>query len=374
MGFVHNFGGNKIELNLGGRQHIYLQRFRKFLNELNKAGATLVFFCDGQLHPDRNHVWCGRRNKEFKSAYSIISEGNPPSSHRFGCKTISKSLRKLIEDERLGRFVMSTQVDCDSAIAKYAVENRALAVVASDSDFLIYEGDFQWWNSDSIRMEQMTADRYDHKTFREHLLKLKTEQMKYFATIAGNDCTKRFIPRGTCRDHFHIAKFCRRLGSNQTKEQICRQIEKYMGFETTAGGREAVEKSIQSYNINFDVESSGDRMSKYCSSNVLIYAFKNGEIFQYDVNFLDFQQRNEKHSSLLDSLLEVFRKLGGILLKSDSDRNPSLKIVTKYSLNANYMLRQHQPIYPQGLSIRFSYSRNLSGSTPFWLNFHPQQA
>lgn len=146
-----------------------------------------------------------------------------------------------------------------------------------------------------------------------------------------------------------------------------------MRFEEIAGGREAIEKSIQSYNINFDVESAADRMSEYCASNVLIYAFKNGAIFQYDVNFLDFQQRNETNSSLLDSLLDVFRQLGGILLKCDADRNPLLNIVTKYSLNGDYMPKQHQPIYPQGLSKYFSYFRNLKDFILFFVfNFNPQ--
>lgn len=171
MGFVHNFGRSTIELILGGRHHFYLQEFERFLQKLRAAGATLAFFCDGQLHSEKSNVWCKRRDAEFRDAYAMINadEREKRRSHRrFGCKTIVKSLLKLIEDEKYGEVVISTQVDCDVAIAKYAVSNDALAVVANDSDFVIFEGNFQWWEASSIYLHRMQANCFERTVIRQH--------------------------------------------------------------------------------------------------------------------------------------------------------------------------------------------------------------
>lgn len=342
MGFVHNFHGSDIDFKLGGRQCIYLLQFHQFLTQLKSAGATMVFFWDGQLQPSRCVEWCQRREKEFNT------------SSQKGCKTISKSLRKLIEDEEFGRVVISTQVECDAAIAKYAVENRALAVIASDSDFLIFDGDFQLWSSNSIQMERMEVEQFHHQNLRQ-LFRLTNVQMKYLATIAGNDYTKSLV-KGRRIDFIKIADFCRSIRSNETERSIYQKIKNYMGlrYETTA-----ITTSIQSYDINFADEPPTDQMSKYFSSNVLMYAFKHRQIFQYEINFLDFQLRNHNNLPYLDTLLVVFRKLGGIILKTDADQQPVLKIVTKYSMNENYMEKEHQPIYPQGTTIILSVLQNF---------------
>lgn len=294
MGFVHNFHGSGIDFKLGGRQHNYMQQFHRFLTELKNAGATMIFFWDGQLQPNRCVEWCQRREKEFNT------------NSQSGCKTISKSIQKLIEDDEFGRVIISTQVDCDAAIAKYAVENRALAVIASDSDFLIFDGDFQLWHSNSIRMESMEANQFHHQNLRQ-LFRLTNVQMKYLATIAGNDYTKLLVKEKQI-DFFKIADFCRSIRSNETEQSIHQKIKNFMGlrYDTTT-----IKTSIQSYDINFADEPPTDRMSKYFSSNVFI---KHRQIFQYEINFLDFQLRNHNNLTYLDTILVMFRKLGGILL------------------------------------------------------------
>lgn len=319
MGFVHNFGHTAIELNLGGRQHIYMRHFERFVQKLIEAGASLAFFCDGQLQAEKSDEWCRRRDAEFLASFNMISNQNINDAQfkrRFGCKGIVKSLLKLIEDKQYGKIVISTHVDCDAAIAKYAAETDALAVVANDSDFLIYEGNFHWWDADSVRMNRMQAKCFDRKKLLK-ILNLTHEQMKYFATICGNDHTRHLITRRG--DFLQIAKFCQELRSPYP-EMICRNIVNYMQKETNQNAINSVVTSIKSYDINFDVPRQvSTRMDKYCASNVLLYAFWTGKIFQYEANFLDFSQRSEDNGknnnvySLLDTLLEVFRKLGGIL-------------------------------------------------------------
>lgn len=359
MGLVHNFGGTTLELNSGGRQHIYLCTFEKFLLELIKAGASLAFFCDGQLRDEKSDEWCRRRDSEYQSSLSLMrSENNNGSKfkRRFGCKSIAKSLLKLINDNKYGEVVIATHVDCDAAIAQYAAHENALAVVANDSDFLIFDGQFQWWESNSMRMDSMQANAFDrHKLL--DLFNLTHAQMKYLATMAGNDYTKHLIKY---RPNFYaISDYCR---STHFDADVMINLPRMLNFmkigqHQQQDAMDCALKSIQSYDITFTMANEiSNRLDAYCASNVLIYAFCNGKIFQYEVNFLDLNQRNSTNYNkncgyqFVDTLLTVFRKLGGILLKGSSQQNPfqTLKIVTKYSMHKNYTLKKHIPIYPSG--------------------------
>lgn len=359
MGFVHNFGDNKIELNLGGRQHHYLRQFERFVTRLIEAGADLAFICDGQLQPNRNEVWCQRRNVEFNEALDAITSPNENVlarsflKRRFGCKTIVKSLLKLIEDKRYGKVIVSTSIDCDLAIAKYAAECSALAVIASDSDFLIFDGEFQWWHSNSMDMKRMLVNSFDRKKLLA-LFDVTREQMKYLATIAGNDYTSHLIRKKP--DFNSIAHFCRSLC--EPRKQVYAKIVKFLQIDKRMNWDKAIEcvtKSVESYDLDVKVnEAESTRMDEYCKTNVLMFAFKNQQVFQYELNFVDFKAHNQSNQNnniaypLVYSLLDVFRKLAGIMLKNANHRNATLKIVTKYAFDEGFTLKLHTPIYPRG--------------------------
>lgn len=49
--------------------------------------------------------------------------------------------------EKYAKAIEATDRNCDSLIAKYANEKQALAVVFSDTDYLIYEVSWQYWRS-----------------------------------------------------------------------------------------------------------------------------------------------------------------------------------------------------------------------------------
>lgn len=343
MSFIHNFGESSIELILGGRHHVYLSDFQNFIIKLQDAGATLVFFCDGQLKPEKNDHWCRKHDAEFKQSYETMQTGSS-GSKRFGCKSIVKSLFRMIEDFNYGEIKISTHFDCDAAIAKHAVSNKSMAVISSDSDFIIFGGNFQWWDSNTICMKSMQVKRFDRIKIRQ-AFGLTDEQMKYLATIAGNDFTKP-IAAGSI-PFPEIANFCRTITADIGMERVYQRIASEL--PQVQGIRELIKKSIDSYSINFEEKPASTNLDEYCSSNVMMFAFNTGQTFQYTATFLDFVNRSEHVPAehLLDKLIVVFRKLGGIMLKSKAYENPLLNIVTKYSINENYMLKKHPPIYPE---------------------------
>lgn len=178
--------------------------------------------------------------------------------------------------------------------------------------------------------------------------------MKYFATIAGNDYTKFIMKKSF--DFHKIANFCRSLHSGYSSVFVHQTIANFMEIDQSQF--DAIATSIRSYSIHFFVNPIDSPMVEYCSSNVLLFAFYTENVFQYEANFLDFKQRNNNnrnnnaHTTIFDTLIEVLRKLGGILLKGQAHRKPVLKIVTKYSFQEKYTLKEHTPIYPSGKHIQ----------------------
>lgn len=317
--------GNKVELNLGGRQHQYMRAFERFVLELTGAGASLAFVCDGQLLADKNDEWCRRRNDDHLSTIDALTSTTADGEkvnvqaflkRRFGCKTIVKSLLKLIDDNRYGQVVISTRCDCDLAIANYAKKFPTLAVIASDSDFLIFDGEFQWWDSNSMDINRMTVSRFERGEFMK-LLNLNREQMKYLATIAGNDYTKHLVMRSP--NFNSIAEFCRSM--HGSRDDIVKDIVKFMLLDKRMDEKEGLDciaKSVTSYDIDavHSTSTDIDRMNEYCASNVMMYAFWNQQVFQYELNFVDFNacnqlKRNNNNNnnarvhSFVDILLEV---------------------------------------------------------------------
>lgn len=207
----------------------------------------------------------------------------------------------------------------------------------------------------------MTAKRYERNGLRQ-MLSLTCDQMKYVATIAGNDYSGHMTKK-RC-DFIKVSDFCRSIDSKQSKQLIYQEIEKYIRNDDMYRRIDvsSIRKSIDSYDTNIEIGKPFSEFDVYCSANVLMFAFYNQKVFQYETNFLDFKQRNKNNANnnnndqlFLDTMLEVFCKLAGILLNEIVQRNPLVKIVTKYSLYERYTLKEHAPIYPQGKNNVLGY-------------------
>lgn len=125
------------------------------------------------------------------------------SYHR-GCTYFANSLMKIAEDNGTLKIANdNNERDCDSIAAQYATTNNALAIITCDSDYLFYDGDWQRWHLDTIDMTQFTAQRFNRGALMKKF-QLTCEQMKVFATIAGNDYTKELKWRGHRHQDFGL--------------------------------------------------------------------------------------------------------------------------------------------------------------------------
>lgn len=375
MGVIHSLGGSFTELLCGGRHNVYLDKIEGLFKRLVKHDAKLVFFCDGQLQLTRVDEWSRRRNaeyKEFMCALDQIDRGTDVFQlngrrHRV-CKNVVGSI--LCIARNYGEVIISTDCDCDAALAQYAVRNKALAVVANDSDYLIFEGDWQHWHAESLNFDKLQVMRYGRQELSDFLC-LTRREMHLFATLVGND----YMKPGPYRVDFGHPKRLRfrRMADYVISLNIFRFDElSETFFERTCidlFGRTnrldnaiaMMRMSIKSYDIEFDMPTTKDRLLDYAAENVLMSAILYDGIFQYDLNFIDFRSENNNNAekSFTDAILPVFSRLAGILLQHlwVQDKVPVLKICIKPSSKDDYALQCIAPIYPKRKC--FNYNDNM---------------
>lgn len=367
MGFIHAFTQTNDESILGGRHNIYIELATNFFQMLTEHGAKLVFFCDGHLQQSRIDVWCNRRDREYKESQVILSEidaGRYRCNDRYSHRGSKYFVNSLLETAKLyGTVIVSTERDCDSIAAQYATQNDALAILASDSDYLIYEGNWQHWHVDTIDMMQCTVKRFNRNALIANL-NLTRDQMKVFASIAGNDYTNSLRSYRREMDFRTVANFCRTLTPTQN-DSFYRKIAEYIsdGKQMKIDSIEIIKESIESYDINFELGTDIDNLELYASGNVLMYAILKNGIFQYHVNYVDFTHMNNNNNNkenILEKILNSMRRLAGILLYDKKTDRQYFKLMTKHSPETKYELTHEIPEYPECMRmhsiIRFFFA------------------
>ena len=362
MGAIHAFGHNFIENICGGRHHIYLRKIEQFFQTLTDHGCRLAFFCDGQLRTERMKEWISRRNGEYQRYMKILAQidrrqmQQALSSDRV-CKGVVRSILKIAK--RYGDVIISTSFDCDAAIAQHALRNNALAVLATDSDNLIFEGDWQYWHATSINFKKLTVNTFSRKALTDHL-NLTQVEMKLFAAMCGNDYTKNLIRS----DRFgrpnegieNIAKYIRDLDIvGDSDDALYRSIDivscSLFDRRCVDRGIDTLRQAVTSYDVSFVIPQNDDAFHKYVVENVLMHSILMNGIFQYEMNWVDFPEaeiNSNSVQSFTEIILPVFRRLSGILLKHEMTRK-SFRIVIKHHLDEPYILSEEEPIYPEGI-------------------------
>ncbi|CAB0009294.1 unnamed protein product [Nesidiocoris tenuis] len=91
---------------------------------------------------------------------------------------------------RCGCEVIRSVGDCDLEIARYACDEKCLAVLASDSDFIIFPGNWQFWALDDLCLDKMTTMAFDKSQFALNL-GIDVRHFPILASLLGNDVIER---------------------------------------------------------------------------------------------------------------------------------------------------------------------------------------
>lgn len=225
MGIVVILSLSGTEVLCGGRHLVYRELFESLLTRL-AAVADLVFFEDGPSVVDKLDTIMKRRNNAYDIGISIIDqvyEGKKLEEIVEDSKgVLIVSTVAMIEEtaKKFGKLIVTVTKECDAELARYANNNPSvLAVMADDSDFLIFSGRWRYFSLNNIEHEHLTTLEYNRLALRE-FLDLNDKQLMILSTLGGNDIIKidevrPFHNRNKARkpeEKFRfLAKFIKRL-------------------------------------------------------------------------------------------------------------------------------------------------------------------
>lgn len=195
MAIIPLLNQDKVSVLYGGRHIKYFNIIDRLFRKLSEV-AELVFFEDGPVVTIKYDTWIDRKDSQYKDSIEIIDQirnGTPieevatfpnlplMNSHKGIVKKLAKSY---------GRQIISMTRECDAELAQFASNNQSvLAVLANDSDFLIFKGSWRYFSLADINMETLKTMEFN-KTALRTFLNLDDRQLMVFSTIAGNDIVK----------------------------------------------------------------------------------------------------------------------------------------------------------------------------------------
>lgn len=170
---------------------------------------------DGALQDQKIEVRLSRQDQNYPYIVEVLDqiyENLPLSEVSSNIKTFILTLTWLPiishAAKLFGKLHVSVHNETDTEIAKFAVNNpRVLALIADDSDFLIYPGSWRYFSLKYMDMETLDTFEYDRQALRE-FLQLNDQQLILLSTIAGNDIIA----------YERICKFHREFGHQSKKK------------------------------------------------------------------------------------------------------------------------------------------------------------
>lgn len=382
-------------------RHQYIANsYTTFLEKLGKEDIFLAFFIDGSVPDNNRSKWLNRLNNNYKETCDLFFDLDDTPCEELldiyvpGITDCNEMFIKLSQMNG-NCLLFSIENDRKREIAKYAKEHNAVAIIAEDMDFLIYEGNWKLWSGKNLDTKSMTTSEYNRSGFRRYL-NLDEWHMPLFATMNGNGLIstsslksfhKKFAASGDLKKR--IADFVRMLKhplSTNDIEYIAKDVMK-LNFHPF----ESVLESLDSYEIDsieIDKEPC-DPLLKLLKQEDLIneYGLVLGLPRAIEVSYFVFE--NNEFMSYTAMVLPIEQRIAGLILEHKN--NPSIKIdfYVKKSHTDPYEMIGVSPVYPTckcthlfyNLKFQYVYIYNKifnlhwysSHSSPHFLDNHYTQ-
>ncbi|XP_055608357.1 uncharacterized protein LOC129755755 [Uranotaenia lowii] len=347
----------------------YMERF---FQRLKEAGAELVFFYDGPVQEMKYDTWIQRQDEKYAKMIEIFDSIDQQISvkeilKRFGARLPSCTFLPLVKlAKKHGNVHVTFSQECDQALAIYASQVKALAIVSNDTDFLIFKGFWRYWSSD-INFETLTTYEYNRPLV-VRTLGLTFYQMRLLATLGGNDIVhyeevlefhQKIAPN---YKKFHaIAQFVRDRNyqlNNYKDPSVFRTLLDDV-FDRQQLNEDLIKRFRQSLDF-YDTESpppcinpSNDAIINLLlqEENTFAYQIMTNHPYNVTTFFTDMRDTNVG-GRFVDLVIPIHaRKAGIIIYHRQAERDNTIKLVAKLSHNASHSLQTVPIQFPDRITV-----------------------
>lgn len=353
----------------GGSHQYYYDRLDAFMQAFTSLGVQFVFFGGYVGGPDRCAKRMARGDREYKKYSQIMRNIDDTNEIKSGVRSEVRMLLGLYEEglaKKYGEYRYAGD-NLNQAIVSYVRANNenVVAVMAKDSDFLVYDlGEALYWGCgiEHLNFKDMTTYAYSRRAILEHLQLTPYQYHVMVAVLAViqddtrkhygrtqfgkavkkakapnqqkmydlSECVRKCVAPETQAPHF--AALAYDMFSTRIEEYcaaIKMQFDKYKSDVVVDdnGNFAAIDEKGAALDPNGNVTDGVKPDSEPAIDAALIrrafiknrsiHAILTDEIIVADVNFIDLGRWNHPNAAAYSSLFViVFKRAMGMVLKS----------------------------------------------------------
>ncbi|CRL04757.1 CLUMA_CG017817, isoform A [Clunio marinus] len=361
LGLLGPIVEDKGQMLCGGRHQMYEENLEEILNELSKY-ANLVFFED-KLPPEEKKETILKRDQEKDEriteiikrvkSHTPLSDILVESGDWMITRTLSHYDMVKALAKRHGLMKYALTKDCDAEIAQYANNNPAvLAVIANDSDFLIFPGRWRYFSNSEIKLNPLRTKEYNKKALR-NTLRLNDQQLTILSSLSGNDVLRypeveKFLKTNLGEwikpkpKFFFLRNFIHALPRDL--DSAIKEIAEKVFNSGSKKFLEHIKDSINQYDTFFETKKLTDPLEKQCVDkqfNFIIDVLK-----KFDRKFFPYYCDITRPSNSINIIMEVILKAVGIINFDEKDDPEKFSYYGKKIHSEDIQQHFDFPIFP----------------------------
>lgn len=378
---------------LGGRHIVYNQKLRQFFLNICKTNANLVLFLAGNevnddlpLHiPNHEWMYMSRlqvldkiENKCDLAKY--LSKCDTNLSVKQMSSAFDYNIPKICAE--FGKL-RPTFVRHNQEIGQYAQKhaNEVLAVITNDTDILAFEGEFQYWQANSINLKELTGTRFNRKALLQNL-GVSIHQLQLIGALSGGSylpldqlqtLLTKFpanLPKLMGGRIAFLAWYVKRhpviakTTNNKVSFNLKPIADDVFGPNYTTLELNTIYNGLMIYDTDFASDDDGeyrddclfpfnhkDQFSfvNFCKQNsTFMYFLMTDKVYKIkDIEYIDY--RNFRSKNFAELIVPMLMKLCGILYSNISPRKLTRRICMKYAHDEPAKVVDANIIYPKGI-------------------------
>lgn len=361
----------------GGRHQLYIRAIRKFLTNLQDTGVKLIFFAPGTKLNDAPQIFIPKREEEYQKYIKLLDRIDQGVPIR---RIIQQKNRKVKDIRATHSIEYNATIVCkqfgevyfnyvrhNQEIAHYAQKHKddVMAIIAGDTDFLVFEGDYQYWPAIDMDLREMTGIRVCRQTVWNEL-DVSPQQLALIGALAGSfylppsvGLLKEFYKNHVQREETFskipdLAAYVRKIAQTPTSDanrvtfDLERVAKDIFGDDYGEEQMNTIENGLTVYNLNFRIPIISDSFHRQLRRNhCFLYKLLTDDIFNIrDIMFIDY--RNFRSRTYAELIMPVLQRLMGHMFSEKRNTGFTRKICMKFSHEDPFEIVDETPCYPPG--------------------------
>lgn len=378
---------------LGGHFALYTRILRRFFENVTEANADLVFFLTERKVNEDLALYIPKLEKKYIKGLEVLEGIERGCDIRqyvqtkekvWGDKRVSNALEENIATICL-KFGELHATYTHQEIARYVRNHvEVLAVITNDTDFLAFEGEFQFWHANSIHFQNLTVNRFNRQALLEKL-GVSMPQLQLMGALSGgaylsSDQSHKFYtefaqkPKGGrivflswyAKQHPAIGK----TTNNGVPFNLEPIVFDVFGQDYTPLDLNVIHNGLKIYDTesasDFDEEYRNDFLTpsspkerksfvNFCKKNaVFMYFLMTDKVYKVqDIEYIDY--RNFHSKNFADLIVPVLMKMCGILYSNSFPPRLTRRICIKYAHDEPAKVVDEYVIYPEGTCAHYIF-------------------